>query len=45
MDFREHEGSKWVNTSVLCERDGMKIYIEVLTDGTKTCHSSIKNIT
>ena len=38
MEYRIHKDSEWVETSELCERDGKKVYVEVLKDGTKTDH-------
>lgn len=38
MEYRKYKNSKWVETGELCERDGEKVYVEVLKDGTKTDH-------
>ena len=38
MEFRIHEESKWVETGEFCERDGEKVYVEVLKNGTNTNH-------
>ncbi len=38
MEYRKYKDSKWVATIELCERDGRKVYVEVLKDGTKTDH-------
>jgi hypothetical protein len=38
MNYRKYKDSRWVETGELCERDGKKIYVEVLECGTKTEH-------
>lgn len=38
MEYRNHKNSTWVHTGELCERDGKKVYVEVMSDGTKTDH-------
>jgi hypothetical protein len=38
MNYRKFNNSKWVETGERCERDGQKVYVEVLEDGTITDH-------
>ena len=38
MNYRIHKNSTWEPTGEICERDGKKVFVEVLEDGTKTEH-------
>jgi hypothetical protein len=40
MNYRKYKDSRWVETGELCERDGKKIYVEMLECGTKTEYES-----
>ncbi len=38
MEYRKYKNSSWLDSGEICERDGQKVYVEVLEDGTKTDH-------
>lgn len=38
MEYLIHSGTHWEETSLICKRDGEKIYREVFDNGKKTNH-------